>query len=291
MEGLQSAIDQARQRLADFHDELRRTAADTKRALLDELDQINENDRAIENRRYRQQVAELQKTLDEANKAKDKQAVKDTEDALALAEEIHLRKLEAIKEEEKARSEAQEKAAKEEAQRQDEERKRRIEENQRRNAEQHKPIPSPTLPANPTATPTPNPATPDESPAPTAIPGPAPATGAAGQQAAGVGAWGREDMPGAVLGRNLMGAEITGWEPFNLRMFRLRLSGLLLSFPKVIVTRLIQPRILESFLRRCLTTYSGRRLSPCSGVFFEKAPRNFEKVLYSKDRASLRSGP
>ncbi|MCH4295568.1 tape measure protein [Shewanella sp. 3B26] len=82
---LQSAIDAARQKLKDLRDDIQGTVRD----LQDELDQLNDNQAAIEKRRYQQQQRDLQDKLKAAEKAQDREAMAAASEALRLAEEVY----------------------------------------------------------------------------------------------------------------------------------------------------------------------------------------------------------
>ncbi|QYK02800.1 tape measure protein [Shewanella psychrotolerans] len=89
---LQAAIDATRNRILDLRDDINGTV----NSLKDELDQLNNNQTAIEKRRYEQQQAELQSQLDAAKTAQDKAAISSAQEALRLSKEIYQTKLKQI---------------------------------------------------------------------------------------------------------------------------------------------------------------------------------------------------
>lgn len=82
---LRNAIAQAEQRILSLRDGIQGTLA----SLQDELDRLNDNQDAIEERRYKQQQAELQAKLKVAQEAGDEEAIRAAEQALKLAREIY----------------------------------------------------------------------------------------------------------------------------------------------------------------------------------------------------------
>lgn len=98
LDGLNGAIESARQKLAQLKDE----AAGTLAALRDELDQLNGDEVAIENRRAAARQLELRKQLDAARAAGDAEAIRALTEAGRLAEQIHARKLAQIREQAEA---------------------------------------------------------------------------------------------------------------------------------------------------------------------------------------------
>ncbi|WP_460882383.1 hypothetical protein, partial [Pseudaeromonas pectinilytica] len=82
--------------------ELADSAASTVSNLRDELDQLSENYDAIERRRYDEQVASLQASLETARAAGNADAVASYKEALRLAEELHQKKMATIKAEQAA---------------------------------------------------------------------------------------------------------------------------------------------------------------------------------------------
>lgn len=92
---LRNAITDAERRLASLRDGL----AGTVNSLRDELDRLNDDQAAIEQRRYQQQLAELQAQLKQAQDSGDKQAVSSAQEALKLAKEIYSVKQAQLKEE------------------------------------------------------------------------------------------------------------------------------------------------------------------------------------------------
>ncbi|MCZ4339655.1 tape measure protein [Shewanella colwelliana] len=89
---LQAAIDATRNRILDLRDDINGTV----NSLKDELDQLNNNQTAIEKRRYEQQQAELQAQLDAAINAQDKTSIASATQALRLSKEIYQTKLKQI---------------------------------------------------------------------------------------------------------------------------------------------------------------------------------------------------
>ncbi|GAB2933653.1 tape measure protein [Rheinheimera gaetbuli] len=92
---LRNAISDAERRLLSLRDGL----AGTVSSLRDELDRLNDNQDAIEQRRYQQQLTEIQAQLKQAQESGDKQAVASAEQALKLAKEIYAVKQAQLKEE------------------------------------------------------------------------------------------------------------------------------------------------------------------------------------------------
>lgn len=82
---LRQAITDAERRLLSFRDELQGTVS----SLQDELDRLNNNQSAIEKRRYEQQTAELREKLKAAQQSGDNAAVAAAQKALSLAEQIY----------------------------------------------------------------------------------------------------------------------------------------------------------------------------------------------------------
>lgn len=95
LSGLRSAIDAAKQKMEALSD----AAHDTLGSLQDELDQYNDNLAAVEERRYQNQVADLQAKLAEAQAAKNSQAIADYQQAIRLAQQLHDKKMADIAEE------------------------------------------------------------------------------------------------------------------------------------------------------------------------------------------------
>ncbi|MCT8124419.1 hypothetical protein H1D31_00005 [Alishewanella sp. BS5-314] len=85
MRGLRQAITDAENRLISFRDELQGTLL----SLQDEFDRLNNNQAAIEKRRYEAQVAELREKLKAAQASGDKEALAAAQQALKLAEDIY----------------------------------------------------------------------------------------------------------------------------------------------------------------------------------------------------------
>lgn len=85
MRVLRQAITDAERRLLSFREELQGTVS----SLQDELDRLNDNESAIEKRRYEQQTAELREKLKAAEASGDRAAVEAAREALKLAEQIY----------------------------------------------------------------------------------------------------------------------------------------------------------------------------------------------------------
>lgn len=85
MEKLRGAIADARQQIIDLRDDINATVG----SLQDELDKLNNNQAAIEKRRYQQQRQELQAKLKEAEAAEDQASVSAARQALQLAEQVY----------------------------------------------------------------------------------------------------------------------------------------------------------------------------------------------------------
>ena len=98
LSGLKSAIDSAKQKM----DSLTDSVQSGLNSLKDELDELDANQAAIENRRYQTQLDEWQGKLAEARKTGNKEIIEAARDALRLAEEVHNRKLATIKAEQDA---------------------------------------------------------------------------------------------------------------------------------------------------------------------------------------------
>lgn len=92
LSGLKSAIDAAKSKM----DALNSSVQSTLNSLRDELDSMNENNAAIENRRYQTQVSELEQKLAEARAWNDTQAIANARESLRLAQEIHNQKIATI---------------------------------------------------------------------------------------------------------------------------------------------------------------------------------------------------
>ncbi|MDX1536400.1 tape measure protein [Arsukibacterium sp.] len=92
---LRNAITDAERRILSMRDSLEGTV----NSLRDELDRLNNDQAAIEQRQYQQQLAELQAKLKEAQATGDKQAVATAQEALRLAKEIYAIKTAQFKEE------------------------------------------------------------------------------------------------------------------------------------------------------------------------------------------------
>ena len=107
LSGLRSAIDSAKQSM----DSLNQSAKSTLSSLQDEMDSINANNNAIEERRYQNQLAELDNQLAAARKTQNRQAIADLQESKQLAQQIHDKKMSDIK----AESDAAKKAKQQEA--------------------------------------------------------------------------------------------------------------------------------------------------------------------------------
>ncbi|WP_320153514.1 hypothetical protein [uncultured Tolumonas sp.] len=93
LSGLKAAIDSAKQKM----DSLTDSVQSGLNSLKDELDELDANQTAIENRRYQSQIDEWQGKLAEARKTGNKEIIEAAREALRLAEEVHNRKLATIK--------------------------------------------------------------------------------------------------------------------------------------------------------------------------------------------------
>lgn len=89
---LQAAIDATRDRILGLRDDINATLGSLK----DEMDQLNNNQTAIEKRRYEQQQAELKAQLDAARTAQDKESIASAQEALQLSQQIYATKLKQI---------------------------------------------------------------------------------------------------------------------------------------------------------------------------------------------------
>lgn len=98
LSGLKSAIDAAKSKM----DALNSSVQNTLNSLRDEMDEMNNNTAAIENRRYQTQVAELEQSLAEARAWNDTQAIASARESLRLAQQIHNQKMETINAEKEA---------------------------------------------------------------------------------------------------------------------------------------------------------------------------------------------
>jgi len=97
---LQAAIDATRDRILGLRDDINATLDSLK----DEMDQLNNNQAAIEKRRYEQQQAELKAQLDAARTAQDKESIASAQEALQLSQQIYATKLKQIEAEAVERS-------------------------------------------------------------------------------------------------------------------------------------------------------------------------------------------
>lgn len=97
---LQAAIDATRDRILGLRDDINATLGSLK----DEMDQLNNNQAAIEKRRYEQQQAELKAQLDAARTAQDKESIASAQEALQLSQQIYATKLKQIEAEAAERS-------------------------------------------------------------------------------------------------------------------------------------------------------------------------------------------
>lgn len=100
LSGLRSALDSAKQKMEALSD----AAEDTLGSLQDELDQYNDNLAAVEERRYQNQVADLQAKLAEAQAANNDKAVADYQLAIRLAQQLHDKKMQDIAAEKAAKA-------------------------------------------------------------------------------------------------------------------------------------------------------------------------------------------
>ena len=98
LSGLKSAIDAAKSKM----DALNSSVQNTLNSLRDEMDEMNNNNAAIENRRYQTQVAELEQSLAEARAWSDTQAIANARESLKLAQQIHNQKIATINAEQAA---------------------------------------------------------------------------------------------------------------------------------------------------------------------------------------------
>jgi hypothetical protein len=103
-----SAVRTEIDRLTNAMKEAEEQARGTVNSLRDELDEMKGNKEAIENRDYEQKRSELQKKLEDAKLAGNLQIGQEYQNALALLDEIHLRKLATIREEAEAARQADE---------------------------------------------------------------------------------------------------------------------------------------------------------------------------------------
>ena len=99
LDPLLSAIDSARDRITSLRDDVNSTLG----SLRDELDQLNDNQTAIEQRRYEQQQADLEAKLEAAEQANDQAAIKSAKESLRLSQEIYRTKQAQFKAEQKER--------------------------------------------------------------------------------------------------------------------------------------------------------------------------------------------
>jgi len=79
-------------------------AEDTLGSLQDELDQYNDNLAAVEERRYQNQLADLEAKLAEARAANNDEAVASYQQAIKLADQLHQKKLQDIAAEKAAKA-------------------------------------------------------------------------------------------------------------------------------------------------------------------------------------------
>lgn len=111
---LRNAIRDAENRIASLRDGIQGTLA----SLQDEMDRLNDNQAAIEKRRYEQQIAELQAKLQQAQESGDQDSIRAAQQALTLAREINKIKQDTIKAEQEARKQAERERAEQERERQ-----------------------------------------------------------------------------------------------------------------------------------------------------------------------------
>lgn len=100
LSGLRSALDAAKQKMEALSD----AAEDTLGSLQDELDQYNDNLAAVEERRYQNQLADLEAKLAEARAANNDEAVASYQQAIKLADQLHQKKLQDIAAEKAAKA-------------------------------------------------------------------------------------------------------------------------------------------------------------------------------------------
>lgn len=98
LSGLRSSIDSARSKM----ESLNASTQSTLNSLRDQVDELNNDTAAIENRRYQTEVAELEAKLAEAQKLNNAKSIADMKESLRLAQEIHNQKLATIKAEQAA---------------------------------------------------------------------------------------------------------------------------------------------------------------------------------------------
>ncbi|MEW5683021.1 MAG: tape measure protein [Pseudomonadota bacterium] len=92
---LRNAIADAERRIMSFRENLEGTV----NSLRDELDRLNDDQAAIEQRRYQNQLEELQTQLKQAQASGDREAIASAQEALKLAKEIYAIKQAQLKEE------------------------------------------------------------------------------------------------------------------------------------------------------------------------------------------------
>ena len=98
---LHSAIDTARDKILGLRDDINGTLSSLK----DELDGLNNNQTAIEKRRYDNQQAELKAQLAAAKQAEDGATIKSAQAALALSQQIYQTKLKQLQAQQQERAE------------------------------------------------------------------------------------------------------------------------------------------------------------------------------------------
>lgn len=99
---LHAAIDTARQKV----ESLNQSAASTLASLRNELDQMAGDLASVQQRTYEQQRQQLEQRLKEAQESGAQAAARDAQEALKVAEELHRRKMQQIRDEEAARRKA-----------------------------------------------------------------------------------------------------------------------------------------------------------------------------------------
>ncbi|CAK0753435.1 hypothetical protein CCP4SC76_2460006 [Gammaproteobacteria bacterium] len=102
LDKLKQAIDAAKNALKAMEDQARSGL----NAALDELDQLNNNQEAIENRRYNEKMDELNKQLAAAKKANDQDAINNIKANIEVQDEIHRKKMQNIQDEQNAQQQA-----------------------------------------------------------------------------------------------------------------------------------------------------------------------------------------
>ena len=105
----QSRLDSVRSqvnRLRDANEQLKSSISSTLTTLQDELDQLNDNQTAIEKRRYEEKRIELETQLEQAKATTDRDAETEARKALELLDQIHAKKMQQIEEERREREQS-----------------------------------------------------------------------------------------------------------------------------------------------------------------------------------------